>query len=40
VDPEGETLHAQVLVHIIMRLDVEGLTNTLSGYGPVLGLWQ
>jgi hypothetical protein len=30
VDREGETLHARVLVHIMMRLDVEGLTNTLK----------
>jgi hypothetical protein len=30
VDPEGETLHARVLVHIMMRLDVEGLTNTFK----------
>jgi hypothetical protein len=28
VDPEGETLHGRVLVHIMMRLDVEGLSNT------------
>jgi hypothetical protein len=27
VDPEGETLHARVLVHIMMCLDVEGRTN-------------
>jgi hypothetical protein len=31
LDPEGETLHAQALVHIMMRLDVEGLTNTFEG---------
>jgi hypothetical protein len=30
VDPEGETLHGQVLVHIMMRLDVEGLANTFK----------
>jgi hypothetical protein len=30
VDPEGETLQARVLVHIMMRLDVESLTNTLK----------
>jgi hypothetical protein len=30
VDPEGETLHGRVLVHIMMRLDVEGLTNTFN----------
>jgi hypothetical protein len=30
VDPEGETLHARVLVHIMMRFDVEGLTNTFK----------
>jgi hypothetical protein len=23
VDPEGETIHARVLVHIMMRLDVD-----------------
>jgi hypothetical protein len=28
VDPEGEILHARVLVHIMMHLDVEGLANT------------
>jgi hypothetical protein len=27
VGPEGETLHARVLVHIMMRLDVEGRAN-------------
>jgi hypothetical protein len=27
VDPEGETLIARVLVHIMMCLDVEGRTN-------------
>jgi hypothetical protein len=30
VDPEGETLHARVFVHIMMRLDVEGLANTFK----------
>jgi hypothetical protein len=30
VDPEGETLHARVLVHIMMRLDIEGLANTFK----------
>jgi hypothetical protein len=30
VDPEGETLHARVFVHIITRLDVEGLANTFK----------
>jgi hypothetical protein len=30
VDPEGETLQGRVLVHIMMRLDVEGLSNTLK----------
>jgi hypothetical protein len=30
VDPKGETLHAWVLVHIMMRLDVEGLANTFK----------
>jgi hypothetical protein len=30
VDPKGETLHARVLVHIMMRLDVEGLANTFK----------
>jgi hypothetical protein len=30
VDPEGETLHARVLVHIMMRLDVDGLANTFK----------
>jgi hypothetical protein len=30
VDPEGETLHARVLVHIMMHLDVEGLANTFK----------
>jgi hypothetical protein len=30
VDPEGETLQGRVLVHIMMRLDVEGLANTLK----------
>jgi hypothetical protein len=30
VDPEGETLQDRVLVHIMMRLDVEGLANTLK----------
>jgi hypothetical protein len=30
VDPEGETLHGRVLVHIMMRLDVEGLINTFK----------
>jgi hypothetical protein len=28
VDPADETLHAWVLVHIMMCLDVEGLANT------------
>jgi hypothetical protein len=28
VDPEAETLQGRVLVYIMMRLDVEGLTNT------------
>jgi hypothetical protein len=27
VDPEGEILHAQVLVHFMMCLDVEGRAN-------------
>jgi hypothetical protein len=27
VDPVGETLHARVLVHVMMRLDVEGRAN-------------
>jgi hypothetical protein len=27
VDPEGETLQTQVLVHFMMRLDVEGPAN-------------
>jgi hypothetical protein len=30
VDPEGKTLHGRVLVHIMMRLDVEGLANTFN----------
>jgi hypothetical protein len=30
VDPEGETLHARVLVHIMMCLDVKGLTYTFK----------
>jgi hypothetical protein len=30
VDPEGETLHARVLVHVMMHLDVEGLANTFK----------
>jgi hypothetical protein len=30
VDPEGETLHARVLVHIMVRHDVEGLANTFK----------
>jgi hypothetical protein len=30
VDPEGETLQGQVLVHIMMCFDVEGLANTLK----------
>jgi hypothetical protein len=30
VDPEGETLHARVLVHIMTCLDVEGLANTFK----------
>jgi hypothetical protein len=30
VDPEGETLQGRVLVHIMMRLDVEGLANTFK----------
>jgi hypothetical protein len=30
VDPEGETLHACVLVHIMMRLNVEGLANNFK----------
>jgi hypothetical protein len=30
VDPEGETLQGQVLVRIMMRLDVKGLTNTFK----------
>jgi hypothetical protein len=30
VDPEGETLHAWVLVHIMMHLDVEGRANTFK----------
>jgi hypothetical protein len=29
VDHEGETLQGRVLVRIMMRLDVEGLTNTI-----------
>jgi hypothetical protein len=39
VDPEGETLQGRVLVHIMMRLDVEGLANTLklSEGAPELG---
>jgi hypothetical protein len=28
VDLEGEILQGRVLVHIMMRLDVEGLANT------------
>jgi hypothetical protein len=31
MDLEGETLHSRVLVHIMMRLDVEGVANT-SGF--------
>jgi hypothetical protein len=27
MDPEDETLHARVLLHIMMRLDVEGRAN-------------
>jgi hypothetical protein len=27
VDPEGETLHARVPVHVMMRLDVDGHAN-------------
>jgi hypothetical protein len=30
VDPEGETIQGQVLVHIMMRLDVQGLAITLK----------
>jgi hypothetical protein len=30
VDPKGETLHAWVLVHIMMRLDVEGLADAFK----------
>jgi hypothetical protein len=30
VDPEGETLHARVLVHIMMRLDIDGLAKTFK----------
>jgi hypothetical protein len=30
VDPEGETLHGRVLVHIMMHLDLEGLANTFK----------
>jgi hypothetical protein len=30
VDPKGETLHTQVFVHIMMRLDIEGLANTFK----------
>jgi hypothetical protein len=30
VDPEGETLLARVLVHIMTRLGVEGLDNTFK----------
>jgi hypothetical protein len=30
VDPEGEKLHARVLVHFMWRLDVESLTNILK----------
>jgi hypothetical protein len=30
VDPEGETLHTRVLVHIMMHIDVEGLANTFK----------
>jgi hypothetical protein len=30
VDPEGETLHTRILVHIMMRLDVKGLSNTFK----------
>jgi hypothetical protein len=30
VDPKGETVHAWVLVHIMMHLDVEDLTNTFK----------
>jgi hypothetical protein len=30
MDPKGETLHAWVLVHIMMRLDVKGLANTFK----------
>jgi hypothetical protein len=32
VDPKGETLHAWVLVHIMMHLNVEGLTNTFKAF--------
>jgi hypothetical protein len=30
VDPEGETLHPRVLVHIMVHLDVKGLANTFK----------
>jgi hypothetical protein len=30
VDPKGETIHAWVLIHIMMCLDVEGLANTFK----------
>jgi hypothetical protein len=30
VDPEGETLQGRVHIHIMMRLDVKGLANTLK----------
>jgi hypothetical protein len=30
VDREGEILHARVLVHTMMHLDVEGLANTFK----------
>jgi hypothetical protein len=30
VDPEGETVHARVLVHFMMRLDVEGRANIVK----------
>jgi hypothetical protein len=30
VDPEDETLHARVLLHIMMCLDVEGRANTFK----------
>jgi hypothetical protein len=30
MDPKGETIHAWVLVHIMMRLGVEGLANTFK----------